>query len=374
MLKKFTVLFVLLCALYGCGGEDTAVNTTPLPPDPPVPPLPRVVSFLVSGNRDAAGGSVSLFQVDPDTGSLAQVSEIATGGPVNKVSAYPDRPFVYAAVNDQPLVDGFRIDPATGTLTRLAGFPIPSSNDSSVLFDRTGTFLYVLGNTDIDAFRADPDSGALTHVTGFPMPVPGMLEAKVGVFNGDNSLLLVSDETTNQIFAFRFNSGSGALQLASQTPTAAGPAGLAFDPLDQFLYVAGSSGTLQSFTVSPDGVLTPVPGGQATYAPAGARSFELASIANLIYVGDAVTSTLSAFQADVNGALTPVPGFPVAGGAAVLRYPFPLLNGFLYSSDTFNERIFGYRSDLGGNLLPVPGSPFREDGDPASLTPVVLSF
>ena len=374
-MRKLLLLVLVLFGLYGCtGGNDDTFSSSPIEPTPPPPPFGTTATYLLSANRDPAAGGISVFTVDTDTGSLALTSSVATSGGVNAITRHPRLPFIYASLVDAPVLDGYSIDPASGVLTRLPGFPIASEQDSHSVFDPPGKFLYVLGETTINAFAFN-DDGSLTQVAGFPQVVPGLVEAQSVILNRAGTLLLFTDAGGDQVFAYQVDPSSGAVTFASATPTAQGPTGLQFDPVEEHLFVNGSSGALETFNVSADGAVSAVPGGQVAFSTPGAISYQMGFQGIDVYVGDGANNTLNAFEAGFDGTLTQLPGFPIAnGGAEVVYYPQPFFSGLLYVSDFLNDRINGFRVDENGNLSRLPGSPFTAPDAPGSLLPVVLTY
>ncbi len=356
-----TLLVTWLCLTLGAAAE---VSSTPRPD--------RIATYLVSAHRHSEGGSLSVFEVDTDKGDLTLVASCATAEAANVVAAHPTRPFLYAGL-DGPgrLVDGFAINPASGELTRLPGFPIASEPEPDVFMDRSGSYLYAASDTTIDGFRIDQASGALTRLPRFPLNVPGMLAAITGTFNLDNSLFALTDQTGSQVFVFAFDPGTGALQLLGQTPTSKGPTAISFDPLDRFLLVSGQSGMLESFSVSDTGSLVPL--ARQSFALPGALSYQMAFYVNVVYVSDGMTRTINAYEIGPDGRLSQLPGFPVGGGgSSVIRYPSPFPSQLLYASDSKNHQLNGFRTESAGNLSPLPGSPFPAPDGPAALTPVIV--
>ncbi len=330
----------------------------------------------MTAHRHGTGGSLSVFDVDTDTGDLTLVASSTTAEAANVVAAHPARPFLYSGL-DGPgcLVDGFTINPASGELTRLPGFPITSEPEPDVFMDRSGSYLYAVSDTTIDGFRVDQANGALTRLPQFPLSVPGMVAAITGTFNLENRLFALTDQTGNQVYIFALDPATGALQLRSQTPTSPGPTAISFDPLDRFLLVSGLGGVLESFSVSDSGSLTPVPLGHQSFAPPGALSYQMAFQRNVVYVSDGKTSTLNAFEIGPDGQLSQLPGFPLgSGGSSVIGYPFGSLSQLFYASDSMKNQLNGFRSKKTGNLSPLQGSPFPAPPGPAALTPVIVGF
>ena len=84
-----------------------------------------------------------------------------------------------------------------------------------------------------------------------------------------------------------------------------------------FAFIANSgSGNVSAFTVSSNGVLSPLPGSPFP-AGAGAEFMALDSVHKFLYVSNQNSDNLSAFSVNTStGVLTVVPGSPFATGAS----------------------------------------------------------
>ncbi len=142
--------------------------------------------------------------------------------PLTAQSATPQ--FVYTAVPTPPNISAFKLDPATGALTLVAGSPFNERLSPAVLaLDPAGKFLFVGNQTtnDVSVFKIDQTTGALTEATNSP-----------------------------------FSSGSGI-----------SPTYMAVDPTSKFLFVANASATANAAVSEIDvykidpvrGTLTPSP-------------------------------------------------------------------------------------------------------------------
>ena len=139
-----------------------------------IDPLGR---YLYGATTSLAGGAMTTYRVDPDTGALSSVGTPANGtlGLARGV-VHPGGQFLYVARDTTnlpapppPAVDAYTIDTATGQLTLLGSVAAASSNQSTVpIMDRQGRFLYVTGAGGIVGFRIDAGTGALTPVGGPP--------------------------------------------------------------------------------------------------------------------------------------------------------------------------------------------------------------
>ena len=81
--------------------------------------------FLYAPNRDH--NSIAVFSVDPDSGRLAPVQRVAADPVPRAIGLDPEGKYFYAAGLDTGRLTSFRIDPATGQLTTLETIDVGAS-------------------------------------------------------------------------------------------------------------------------------------------------------------------------------------------------------------------------------------------------------
>ena len=131
--------------------------------------------MLFSLGSDAGKGQLSVFLIDPDTGTLST----ASGSPFNcscivrSISVAPQGRFVYVAAVDKGIF-AWRIDRAHRTLVPVRGSPFGESTHpyQGATVDNAGKFLYTAEYTHgIETFAIDQNTGALELVNG-PFYIP----------------------------------------------------------------------------------------------------------------------------------------------------------------------------------------------------------
>lgn len=154
---------------------------------------PRHVAFAPNGRFlyvvEELTGTVSVYPFDPANGRLGvpvqraalMPPDVTNGWSGAEIVVHPSGGLLYVSHRgyvSHPLVDSvvrFRVDPATGLLTRLGWTTAGLSEVRSMSFDPTGTWLYALNlRTDsIVQFRVDRTTGDLEAVgqpTSSPVP------------------------------------------------------------------------------------------------------------------------------------------------------------------------------------------------------------
>ncbi|GMU52270.1 MAG: hypothetical protein AMXMBFR33_14160 [Candidatus Xenobia bacterium] len=368
------LVIALLCVLMfaGCGGDESSGGGPPQPPAP-VPPIGRLVMYLLAAN--SPGDSIDIFEVSAADGSLVRTanSPLATNAGILSLENSPGSPFVYAGSFTSNEILGFAMDGNTGRLTPLAGFPVTSEPENNIILDRTGQFLYSLGEDGIDGFRVDQTTGALTRLTGFP--IRGLTELRNGSFDLDNNFLYVADFGADEIVTYQLNGRTGALTDVAHTPTGDQPFALEVEPANSFVYVSVADGFLNGFRRNADGSLSQLAGFPVSYAPAGAATARFAFRDQVLFIGDRTSRSLSAFSVDpATGGVTLLAGYPKPGGGAdIVSYPVPNAP-FLYAADRPANLINGFQIGPNASTTSIPGSPFPAGGGPNELLPVVFAF
>jgi 6-phosphogluconolactonase len=230
---------------------------------------PIITDYLYVAN--AGSDDLSVFNIDSDTGVPTHLSPASypTGASPSALVIDRSGPFLYAANSGGSHgISGFTI---SGGLTPIAGSPFPSSGGVSVFaLGGDGQFLYAAiasgAAATIVGFNVDPKSGALTSLPGFPLALPScryIIADQAGAY-------LYAAGGTN-VFGYRIDQKTGALDPLPGFPVGVGAEAdtLSVDPTNQFLYVAnGSAQAVTGFALdAATGALTLMPGSPFAVAP-----------------------------------------------------------------------------------------------------------
>lgn len=171
-----------------------------------------------------AGDGVSIFQIQQATGALVPVTGpapySASGG--RGIDVDPLGRFVYVAHSSDHTVSGYSISPATGALTPVPNSPYTGVYENWIACVHPGgRFLYVQGSGGIQGYLIDPASGALNTMTGFPLS----LNNANSIYIDRSGLTLyatTSGASLDFVRAFSINTTTGALTEISGSPYAPG--------------------------------------------------------------------------------------------------------------------------------------------------------
>jgi 6-phosphogluconolactonase (cycloisomerase 2 family) len=229
------------------------------------PPPHRTHTYLYVAN--AGSDDVSAYAVDRGSGVPTRMSpaSYAAGTGPSVLAIHPSHPFLYTAnTGGSSDISAFLINTFTGGLTPIVASPFPSgSSVSSLAFGAGGKFLYAAdasgGAACIYGFSVDPATGVLTRLAGFPYTMPPCNDL---VVDQAGNYLYVT--TGSDVLGYSIDQQTGALNPLPGFPVAVGANAdsLSIEITNQFLYVRnGSAGTVTGFELNAaTGELTPMPG------------------------------------------------------------------------------------------------------------------
>ncbi len=249
----------------------------------------KVTAFRISTN-----GALLLGTSTPDTPNPASVGTTPRALAISR-----DSRFLYVANSGSDNVTAFSIG-AAGVLTPIppsTGNPNPISagglSPVALAISSTGRVLYVANSTSntITAFHIE-SSGLLTQV---PQAGPGTNPVSTSVagptalaLSSTGQFFYVTNGVSNTVAAFRVET-SGLLTLippvgSTSNPVSTGgttPNGIAVAPNGTHLYIANEGGTVSTFAIGSNGLLTLAPASGTAQNPtptlvAGSRSTPVA--------------------------------------------------------------------------------------------------
>jgi len=258
---------------------------------------------------------IAVLRLDPASGALVPVQQVATGGTVMPLAVSPDRRRLYASIRSAPLaVLSFAIDPDDGTLAPLGTSPLPASM-CWIGLDRSGRWLlsasYGESLVAISPIGDDGVAGPARQTVG---TAPNAHSIQVDPANRFAFAACLGGDV---VPAFAFDAASGTLELrpepAWRTRAGAGPRHFAFHPTAPFVYLlneldatvdalehhadAARFGHIQTIGSMPPGVIGKPWAADLHFTPDG----------RFLYTSERRSSTLAAFAVDAKGGwLTPL--------------------------------------------------------------------
>jgi 6-phosphogluconolactonase len=328
---------------------------------------------------DPTAGTISAFALDSNTGVPTQIagSPLAAGANIALLGMHPNGKFIYArrGPQTQDVANGvavFAINSTTGALTEIAGSPFdPGANPLAITFDPTGRHMYAghllirelqTAELNVRAYSVHPNTGALTVIGGSPFASP----ASPSALDVDSSgkYLYVANTQSNQLTAYRIDSGDGSLSQLASSPTNVGASPTVVTseedttPLSlssKFVYVTDPAGSIRSFNIAADGTLSAgaVPSLTAN-APLG---ITLDPQGRFAYVADPGANAVRIYAVNAStGTLAEIAGSPVATVGAPQYVAIEPSGRYAYVSIPSTTSIVKYTVDAttGGLSSPLP--------------------
>ncbi len=292
LLRWFPAISCSLSILIGCGSGTTSAPVVSAPA--PVSPLSTTKpKFAYTTNQ---GASLSGYSVDPSTGALTPLSgfPVAVGLNPYAITHDPQNRFLIVSDNAAFMLHVYAIDPTTGALSEISPSPYNTMiQPGPMVIDPPGTHLYLYrtgGNGVFPGVNGNQmfaynlsSTGVLSAVKGMPLPMgpPGaQFVPATGIAVNTTGKFLYLQDISN-LYTFSIDAVSGALSLLQTLPSQYG-GGIALDPGGIYLYAAGSN-SLLSYGIDPSSGLLSLTKSTPTAEQAGAYTIALAPGGNSAY-------------------------------------------------------------------------------------------
>ncbi len=263
---------------------------------------------------------------------------------------------------------GFRVNPATGALTLLAGFPVASgglggAGSFSEHITYKGGLLYIVneGSASLSVFSVDATTGALTARPYSPIALAGDLACVSASPIGDNVVV----GSNAGLWGLLITSSTASIAAGSPVSTSgASPFSCGFSRDGLYAYTGGNVGSVIAgfFSNPANGVLTALAGSPFDTLAANPVGYATDS-AGRLYTSNFGTG-VRAFTSS-SGVLSAVAGNPFAsglsGGVQGVSHP----SGFYMVADRSGNRVGVFAiagSGAATTLTAVAGSPFLTGG------------
>jgi 6-phosphogluconolactonase len=300
---------------------------------------PNQVAFSPSGSLlatiNSADGTISVFSIDRSTGGLTQVpgSPFAAGGDSSGLAFSPSGSLLATPICAEVVSHGacsqfgvsvFSVNPSTGSLSQVPGSPFATAPGAkAAAFSPSGNLLAVTTASSVTVFSVDSATGSLTQVPGSPFATGAGTGTNTTAlaFDPSGSLLATANPASNSVTVFSVDSSTGSLSQAPGSPFAVGgePYSVAFSPTGNLLATADLySYNVSVFSVdSSTGALDEVPGSPFAGSP-GVISVAFSPSGDLLATANQDTDNTSVYSVDSStGRLTQMPGSPFADGGSV---------------------------------------------------------
>jgi 6-phosphogluconolactonase len=325
--------------------------------------MPNVMYVSLQGDD-----KIARFTMDPATGDLDPLGEVAVSGGPAPMVVDPSQQFLYVARRGECKISSYQIDQRTGDLSLIGTVPLPT-DPCYMSTDRKGKFLlsaYYEGRgvsvhpIGVDGAAADP-------------PVERRETARgAHCFQTDPSNRFafvphIAGRGPNEIWQFRFDEQTG--RLTPNTPSKVipggevGPRHFCFHPSKDLVYFSNEQGcSITAYRADPTaGTLTPLQ--TVSTLPQGydgrnsCSQIRMVPSGKFLYAPNRGHNSIACFAVDAStGLLTPL---GQASSEPVPRaFNLDPDGKFLYAGGLESGRLAAYRIDAdGGTLQPLKTYP-----------------
>jgi 6-phosphogluconolactonase len=325
-------LAVLTLALAGCGSAATGEDAGLIPPladlaaAPPVdgavtlrPDLatsgPTTAIVYVSGYSP----QIAVMTLDLVSGQLTPKTTLPITGSPSFLAIDLPRHHLFA-VNEQAngQVESFVIDPQSGALTHLNDVASGGNGPAHVSVDATGKWLFAANYGDgvIAVLPIQPDGS----LTGTSSTLSAGANAHQMIADASNKFVFVPCKGADYVAQYTFNATTGSLGANPHFNTAAGsgPRHLAFHPNGTFAYlIAENASTMSAYSIVA-GQLVPLPQTLSTRAAGAAGTNTGAEVqvhpsGKFLYGSNRGDDSIVLYTLDAAGHMTFQTTFPTGG-------------------------------------------------------------
>ena len=347
--------------------------------------LPYFIASHPSGKflyvTNWAAASISVFQVNQDTGNLTLVGLPAqTGLTPYAVAVHPSGKFVYASTWGGNDVWVYRVDLKTGMLQSIDGSPFQTlgMKPVDITFNEDGSKVFVAnnGSNTITVFNSNNESGKLDMVD-IAMARAGAID--VEIYSAEKTVSIVPgfsyvlDKEKSALNTYKMNPETGNLIKQASIKTGKQAVAIASDPLNRFVYVANyDDNTVSAYRVDPKtGKLKEVEGSPYKV---GEKPRDILVDANgwYLYTLNEGSKDLSVFLIHYKtGQLAEAQGSPLAFAEQSSFISGDVTSRFVYvsSDEKKSVRVLRFRTAITPSIFEIDdhGSPFMYKSAPSAV-------
>jgi hypothetical protein len=321
--------------------------------------LQAQTNFAYVNHQNGVSNAIAIFSVDAG-GVATSLGNVNTGGVgatvacagIDRITTNLASNLLFVSNSGDQSISVFRIAPATGALTAVAGSPfatgltLDSCAGISLAATPDGHFLMASSNGTIKTFSVAANGSLSTSATATLLPTP-MVGMKI---SGDGRFLAVSHQASVSVFSI--SGVNGSLTAVTGSPFAKGGTGLVggldFNCDGTLLYAAeggATSSITDAWSVAANGVLTPILGSPFSAAGNDSNVVFLTPDNTILYQSNQGSKDLNSFTVNPDGSLTSLGLATIAAGHTPAGLGSDTSGLFLYSADdAFGLAVF--------NILP----------------------
>jgi 6-phosphogluconolactonase len=346
------------------------------------------VGCYTTPERYARGDGIHVYRVDPATGAWTHVQHVGNLVNPSFLTMRHDRRCLCSVHGDQTYATSFAVDRETGRLAGINRVETGGRNGVHSAFDPSGRFVivanYSSGAVSVLPVAADGRLGDPVQVvplTGQPGPhrveQTGSHPHQI-VFDPSGKYVIVPDKGLDRVFIFRFDADAGKLAPTAQGSVVArsgsGPRHAAFHPSLPVAWVLNEiASTVTTYYWEPEhGSLRPVEI-LPTLPPDFTGESTAAEIAvgqqgRFVYCSNRGHDSVAIFSADPQTGVLTSTGWQPARGRVPRFIGFEPSKQFLYAANEQSDTVVRWKADAATGRLTAVGDPVR------NASPVTIAF
>ena len=200
---------------------------------------------------------VAIFRMDDATGALTKVDTEKVDGAVGALTFDPQRKFLFSSLRSTRILGSYRVDPATGKFTSVGSTKVLGSLAATYLAtDRTGKFLFApsYAGARVDVFAIGTDGSLSAQPVDEILTSPAAHSVAV---DADNRNVFVPHVQANVVFHFWFEpEKNGRIIELARSPGSpgSGPRHIALHPSQRWAFTSNeSNSTMTLWSIPPSG-------------------------------------------------------------------------------------------------------------------------
>jgi len=217
----------------------------------------RTGRFLLAASYP--GHKLTVSRIEPP-GTVQAPHQVVTDHPnAHSILADAGNRYVLALTLGNDLVNQFKFDPATGTLSPNTPPAVrlkEKAGPRHFAFHPNGKLVYVLGELDASVYVFDYNAGTLKEkqvVSALPPGFQGKPWAADLHITPDGKFLYGSERTSSTLAGFKVDPANGTLSSVGSVPTEKQPRGFRIDPSGRYLLAVGQlSNAMSSYRIDAE--------------------------------------------------------------------------------------------------------------------------
>ena len=312
--------------------------------------------------QNQGSADVTLFDIDPDDGSLTATTSLATSAGTDGLSFSFDGQELYLVDSAAQEITTAAVSPADGTFSAASALrtragtlpPHLVAGESGIRRVARSLVAVHSGSSDVRSYTIDDATGELSD-GGLPPIASGTTPVGVAV-DPQGRFAFVTNRDSNEIQTFTFAASGHLMDPMISTGTAAGqPGAITVGPGGGYAFAyIGFFNLFISYAIQPDGTLTAAGSQPMPEEPVAISVDPTGRFVYLVIEGDGATNLgeLRPFSISAaDGTLTALPVVPAPGGPTALAFDPSGRRAYATLRDV--DTAQGYDVGVDGSLTPI---------------------